>query len=240
MAVGTRNGSALRRWLGALVGSGVLLVVMALRSPAGPPPEPEPTPVGPGGDPGSRRRLPVLLGAGVVLLVLVVIAVWALSGGGGDEAPPTAAPREPAPGGRGPTTTTAPGTGGGETFEVFTTRNPFLPLRSPQGGPLPPGAAGPQPSPGGPAPLGVPPARPPAPGRTEPRRGPRVALLDVFAEGRRTVANVRVNDTVYKVAPGQSFASGFRVVSLSRAEGCGRFLFGGNSFRLCKDEEILK
>ncbi|MDP8992064.1 MAG: hypothetical protein M3N31_03280, partial [Actinomycetota bacterium] len=64
--------------------------------------------------------------------------------------------------------------------------------------------------------------------------------LDVFAERGRTMANVRVNDTVHKVAPGQAFAGNFKVVSLSQAERCGRFLFGDDSFRLCEGDQALK
>ena len=67
-----------------------------------------------------------------------------------------------------------------------------------------------------------------------------MAVLDVFAEGGRTMANVRVNDTVHKVAAGQTFAGNFKVVSLSLGDRCGRFLFGDDSFRLCKGEETLK
>jgi len=67
-----------------------------------------------------------------------------------------------------------------------------------------------------------------------------VALLDVFAERGRTVANVRVNDTVHKVAPGQVFATNFKAVSLSQGDRCGRFLFGDDAFPLCKGEEVTK
>ena len=54
------------------------------------------------------------------------------------------------------------------------------------------------------------------------------------------MANVRVNDTVHKVSAGQAFATNFKVVSLSQSDRCGRFLFGDESFRLCKGEEVLK
>lgn len=64
--------------------------------------------------------------------------------------------------------------------------------------------------------------------------------MDVFVEGGRTVAQVRVNDTVHKVSSGQVFASRFKVVSLSQADRCGRFVFGDDPFRLCKGEQTLK
>ncbi len=67
-----------------------------------------------------------------------------------------------------------------------------------------------------------------------------MALQDVFTEGGRAKANVRVNDTVHKVSAGQVFAGNFKVVSLSQSDRCGRFLFGDDSFRLCKGEEVLK
>ena len=74
---------------------------------------------------------------------------------------------------------------------------------------------------------------------TEPRRSQRVALLNVYQSGGRTVADVRVNDTVFtKLAPGATFASNFKVVSLQGQ--CGTFLFGDERFQLCKGEEVLK
>ncbi|MGH9153173.1 MAG: hypothetical protein ACRD03_12415, partial [Acidimicrobiales bacterium] len=75
---------------------------------------------------------------------------------------------------------------------------------------------------------------------TEPVRTTRVALLDVFTEGDRVVANVRVNDTVSKVGAGDPFANNFKVVSLDEATRCGRFLYGDDQFRMCRGEELLK
>jgi hypothetical protein len=190
----------------------------------------------------GQRRLLVILAGGLVLVVLVIAAL-ALLGGDDDETagPTTTAPSEVSPTSP-PTSVPALGPVSAETFEVFATKNPFLPLRTAGGAAAPAGGAGP---PTGGA------AAAPAPARTggattgpaggvEPRRGARVALLDVFAEGAATMANVRVNDTVHKVTAGQVFAGNFKVVSLSQAEGCGRFLFGDDSFRLCKGEETLK
>ncbi|HUQ40454.1 MAG TPA: hypothetical protein VM030_09895 [Acidimicrobiales bacterium] len=79
-----------------------------------------------------------------------------------------------------------------------------------------------------------------AEGNTEPRQGQRVALLDVFTEGGRVTANVRVNSTVHKVHSGETFAGNYRVLSLSAGEACGRFVFGDDQFRLCEGEETLK
>ncbi|MDQ3384881.1 MAG: hypothetical protein M3503_02540, partial [Actinomycetota bacterium] len=76
---------------------------------------------------------------------------------------------------------------------------------------------------------------------TEPRSGQRVALLEVFVdEAGVTVATVRVNDTVHEVAEGTAFATSYKVVTLSVADGCGQFLYGDDRFRLCEGEELLK
>jgi hypothetical protein len=64
-------------------------------------------------------------------------------------------------------------------------------------------------------------------------------LLDVYQADGATVADVRVNSTVYsKLAPGEEFAGSYKVVSLDGT--CGSFLFGDERFRLCKGEEVLK
>ena len=55
-----------------------------------------------------------------------------------------------------------------------------------------------------------------------------------------TVASVRVNDTVHEVAQGATFAGRYQAVTLSVADGCGQFLYGDSSFRLCEGEELLK
>ena len=190
----------------------------------------EPTAATPG-DP--RRRLLVLVASGVALLVLLLL-VLRLVAGGGEETPTATTVPVPRPPAGAVTTTTTPAPGPAETFEVFTTKNPFLPLRSPAGGAAPPAAGAP--APGGATGGGGTAARPGggAGGATEPSRGARVALQDVFTEGGRTRANVRVNDTVHKVSEGQVFAGNLKVVSLSQSDRCGRFLFGDDSFRLCK------
>ena len=194
----------------------------------------------------------------VAVLILVFLATRLLGGGDAPETPTSGTTTVP----RGGPPTTARGGGAGgpaptETFEVFSTKNPFLPLRGPAtgaGAGAPAGGAGAPATTGGtagPAPSGPGGARPgtgggaPSPGAPggqgqEPRRGERVALMDVFAERGRTVAQVRVNDTVHKVGAGDAFATRFKVVSLSQAERCGRFLFGDDAFRLCRGEAALK
>lgn len=202
-----------------------------------------------------RRRTALLAGGAAAALVLVLVLVLLLSGGGdGGSTSSTTQPSSRPSGAT--TTTTAPGSGSRETFEVFTTKNPFLPLRSTGGaatasGSSTPGSAAP--APGGTAggTSGGGSAGAPAGGTgsatgaggggtAEPRRGARVALQDVFMEGGKVKANVRVNDTVYKVVTGEVFATSFKVVSLSQSDRCGRFLLGDDPFRLCKGEQLLK
>ena len=75
----------------------------------------------------------------------------------------------------------------------------------------------------------------------EPVSSQRVSLLEVFVDGGgKTVASVRVNDTVHEVAEGATFATRYTAVTLSVADGCGQFLDGDGSFRLCEGEELLK
>ncbi len=142
------------------------------------------------------------------------------------------------------------------TFEVFSTKNPFTPLidltpvvaiapAAPgtlAGGVAPavgadgtvaPAIVTPEPETIGAAPSGGVAA--------EPVSSQRVALLEVFVNGdNATVASVRVNDTVHEVAEGATFATRYQAVTLSVADGCGQFLYGDNSFRLCEGEELLK
>ena len=51
---------------------------------------------------------------------------------------------------------------------------------------------------------------------------------------------MRVNTTVHKVGVGDEFATRYKVLSLDAAAECGRFLFGDDSFRLCRGEQALK
>lgn len=197
----------------------------------------------------------LLIGGGVAGLVLVLVLLALVSGDGGSgTSSSTTQPTTRGPGTT-TTTTTPSGSASAETFEVFTTKNPFLPLRSAGGGAAPSGSS----TPSGGAPGSTTPSTaattasggggtagaqsrngPAGGGSVEPRRGARVALQDVFVEGGRVRANVRVDDTVHKVSSGQVFAGNFKAISLSQSDRCGRFLFGDEPFRLCKGEEVLK
>lgn len=219
--------------------------------------------------PDPRRRVLIMVAVGAGLVLALVLGSKLLAGGGGGDSPTEAAvTRRAAPVRSESTTATTQAPAAVETFEVFTTKNPFIALRTaavpaaatasarpavatatPTATPVSTATAG---APAGPAPAPVPAApgaTAPAPAATaatggqatEPTRSAtRVALLDVFAEGNRTVANVKVNDTVSKVGAGDTFASNFKVVSLDPAARCGRFLYGDDQFRLCKGEEVLK
>lgn len=210
-------------------------------------------------DPNRRAIVILLVGLSAVALFLLVTQV--LGGGDDDEAvgPVTTTSR---PSGT-TTTTTTPGETPVESFEVFSTKNPFVPLRVTGGatgvtgttgstgtggtttgstssgtstggtstGSTGTGGTSSGTSTGGTSTGG---------GSTEPRRSQRVALLDVFAEQGNVVANVRVNDRVYKVSAGETFADSFRALSLSQTDDCGQFMFGDDQFRLCRGEELLK
>lgn len=219
----------------------------------------------------SNRRAMIMLavGGGALLLFFLVTKVLGGGGGGDDLSAPITVP----PGSGTPRTTVTTGVAPGapgeapapETFEVFSTKNPFTPLVGATGGGATTGGGT---STGGGTVVTTPPTgggttATTAPGggggaitggggttattapsstggsSTEPRSSQRVALLDVYDQDGRRVANVRVNDTVYEaVAPGEQFATSFQLVSLDGT--CGTFLFGDDRFRLCQGEEVLK
>lgn len=176
---------------------------------------------------GRRRRVnPILV---VILILLALVALWFLvispliSPGEPEPAPPSAvpgpSPEEP------PATPAAPPE---ETFEVFEAKDPFRPL-------VVVGAA-----PAGTTPAGTTETTTSAgaAGAPAPSGGQRVTLLDIFEEGGQTKAQVRVNGTVYKVAPGEVFADNFKLVSISGQ--CASFLHGDVRFTLCVGEEVIK
>lgn len=214
-----------------------------------------------------RNRMPVILGAGLAAVVLILV-LTRFVGGGGDDEETSETTRTTTSTVVGSTTTTVAGAAGAaapvETFEVFSSKNPFLPLRTvggataggtstggtTTGGTTTGGTStgtgtgtGTGTSTGGTTTSGgtsTGTSTSTSGGTTEPRRSDRVTLLDVFVESGKTVANVKVNDTVYKVAAGDTFATSYKVLSLSQADDCGRFTFGDDAFRLCRGEQALK
>jgi hypothetical protein len=199
-------------------------------------------------EPGRQRALVIGAAGVVVLLLLIFVVVPNLFGGGGGGTtaqPPLVRPSV--------TTTTRPAaapSAPSASFETFMGKNPFEPLVAPAGtgsttgggttatttagggttGGTTGGATATTVAGGGGVSGGA---------ATAPRRSQRVALLNVYTKNGKTVADVRVNDTVYTaLAPGQTFASNFQVVSLQGQ--CGSFLFGDESFQLCEGQEVLK
>ena len=211
---------------------------------ASPAPEPSTAP----GDP--NRRALIFLGAFLAVALVLFFVVRPLllgddSPGDKQALPPPVTTGAPATG----TTTTTAQSAPEETFEVFGTKNPFQP---PNGtgagagggttGTTAPGGGGATGGTGGGTATTIP-ATDGAGGAsgagTAPRASQRVALLDIYQLGGATVADVRVNSTVYtQLAPGEEFAGSYKVVSLEGT--CGSFLFGDERFRLCKGEEVLK
>jgi hypothetical protein len=198
---------------------------------------------------GGQQRLIVIAAAGAVVLLLFFLVVLPNlfgggggGGGGGTTAqPPLARPRT--------TTTTVPAPAAAPgNFDTFMGKNPFAPLLAPvgTGGTTSGGTTGTTVPGGGSVTGGGTTATTVAGGggasggaATAPRPSQRVALLNVYTKNGQTVADVRVNDTVYTaLAPGQTFASNFQVVSLQGK--CGTFLFGDERFQLCEGEEALK
>ena len=202
----------------------------------------------------DRKRLAIIGGVGVV--VVGALAVFALTsgGGGGGAASPTSSTRASASAATAPrrvpsastTTTTAVATMP-DSFQTFTERNPFQPsvnvgsdgTTSTTTGT---GAAGTTPSTtattaGSGAPsgntVGAGSVASPAAGA-----GTAVQLLSVSSAGGAPTASVQVGPTVYTVTPGQTFATSYKLVSLSGS--CGKFLFGDSPFSLCTGEQVLK
>lgn len=215
---------------------------------------------------GNRRVLVLGAIAAAILLGVVVLPGLLFSDSSSpstDEAFPTLDP--------GPTATTVAPTGPApaQTFELFSSTNPFHPLvEQPEVADDPAtGEAVDDPSTTEPFPtfqddpafddptfdddFVVPdPDAPEAeePGGTTsttagppPRQPDRVSLLEVFTDaGGQVVASVRVNDITHQVAEGDDFATSYRVVDLDISTRCAQLLFGDDRFGLCEGDEVLK
>jgi hypothetical protein len=187
----------------------------------------------------------------------VSAVIFAGPTGGGDFAAPlpAAATADPATE-AGETSASVPAPEGAEpprTFEVFSSKNPFVPLVDTTPAPVTPAVdtTGAAPTPAPVEGVGTPPVTlvpeatttTVAPARsTEPRSSQRIEVLDVFTnDAGRLVANVKINDTVHQeVGEGDTFAVNYQVVSLSQADRCGSFLYGDDAFKLCVGEQTLK
>jgi len=167
---------------------------------------------------GQRER--------VLAIVFVVVGVFAiafllLSGGGGEKFPPIVTPSITGAPSPSATATSPP-----ETGEAFEGKDPFQPLVI-----TAPAVSGtPTPTPTGSS-TGV-----NGGGTTNP--AVTVTLLDVRTIDGERKATVQVEDKEYTVGVGETFASNFRVVSLSSK--CGTFVFGDVRFSLCIGQEVNK
>lgn len=218
----------------------------------------EPITVGEGRQGGNRR---VLLLAGIAAAVLLAVVVLPGLLFGGDDAPvdDSFTPVDP-----GPAVTTVPEEAPpAETFEPFTSKNPFRPLVAVEtpaedpgedpGGDVPPETFPPseddptfvddefdEPVDDGDVDGADPSTTTTTVAGPPPRQPDRVSLLEVFTDqGGQVVASVRVNDTTHQVGEGDEFATSYRVLDLDISTRCGQFLFGDDRFRLCENEETF-
>jgi hypothetical protein len=200
----------------------------------------EPIPAQPASPP-APNRLPLILAIALATVLVLFVASKLLS----DDDSGGTATTTSAPGASrvARATTTTSTTELVESFEVFTTKNPFQPLQGAVGA-----TSGASTSTGGASSTGGTSGTSGTSGTagstgsaaTAPRTTQRITLLDVFTEAGRTAANVRVNDTVYKVTAGETFATSYKAVSISGSSACGQFLFGDEPFQLCEGQETLK
>jgi hypothetical protein len=115
-----------------------------------------------------------------------------------------------------------------ETGQAFEGKDPFQPLVVA----IAPGPSGsPTPQPSGSV-TGV------NPGGGGTTSATTVTLLDVRKVGGKLVATVEVDGKDYNVSVGQTFATNFRVISLSSS--CGTFVFGDERFSLCIGQQVNK
>jgi hypothetical protein len=62
-----------------------------------------------------------------------------------------------------------------------------------------------------------------------------VTLLDIFTRGGVRKAQVQVDSTVYTPSEGETFADGFKLVSISGT--CATFTHDGEGFVLCENPQ---
>ena len=199
---------------------------------------------GSGTDAAKRKVSPALL----VLLGIVAVGglVYLITTLGGGTSPQTAPPvptpsASPTATGGGSTPAASPSPAASpttvpETFEVFESKDPFRPLVVAAAPPATGDGAAP-----GPAPAPSPSPGAGAGGAPAPSGGTVIELLDIIdaAEAGGTAkAQVRIGSTVYTVAPGETFASTFKVLSISGT--CATMLNGDDKFTVCEGEQIVK
>lgn len=215
----------------------------------------------------SERRRQIILLVILGVLVAAFLGRMLLSGGGDDKTAPTSTPSATTlvPGATttsAATTTTEPqGTVPPDTFDIYSTRNPFEPAfqetpttvfgstttvfgattttvfgattTTVYGATTTTGAGGTTTTGAGGTTTSTQPSY-------NPPQGTAVALLDVYTVGTTPMASMTVGSTGYTVGVGDLFGPGssYRVVSLD--EPCGQFLYGDVPFRLCEGEQVIK
>lgn len=182
----------------------------------------------------------VIAGIGVLVIVAFLAMKVLGGGGGGDSTETTAAPAASGAPTASTTTTTTPEEPStpNQSFDVFTTKNPFQPLVTDSadvGGSTTGQTSPPVDNSGG----GVVPP-PIIPEEQAPAAGTPVSVLEVSNATGATVARVQVGSTVFTVVVGETFATSYRVVSLDPATGCGQFQYGDTPFELCVGQQTLK
>jgi len=193
--------------------------------------------------PNKRTMVVLCVILGLLAVVAVVRYAGMATGGGGDDggtsSEPAASATPPPSASPSTTTTTAPGQPTVPTgdFDTFVTRDPFEPVV--QVGPADGGSTSSEAvATGGAASAGTV-AEPGKGGAaatgTSASSGSSLTLVDVVAApDGSTQATVKVGSDQYTVSPGQTFATSYKVVSLSGT--CGQFLYGDSAFQLCEGQ----
>lgn len=134
-----------------------------------------------------------------------------------------------------------------ETFEVFESKDPFRPLvvagaaggtGTTAGGTTAGGTTSGGTTSGTSGSTSGSTAGTGAAGGAAPSGGQRIQLVDVFTDNGTTKAQVKVGSTVFTVAPGETFATNFKLLSISG--NCATLLHGDDKFTLCEGEEVFK
>jgi hypothetical protein len=180
----------------------------------------------------SARERNLLIILGVVVLAVGGFFLFTSLGGEEEQSAPTPVPSPPA-------VEATPGTGAGEppseapqVFRFFGGRDPFVPLIVAEAGA---GGAGTAPAQTDETPTdgGVQPVPDGAEGDQEDlggvAGGKSVTVIDVIDAD---TVQVEVDGDAFTVDEGEQFARNFEVASVSGA--CARFLFGDESFTVCK------
>lgn len=128
-----------------------------------------------------------------------------------------------------------------ETFQVFAPRDPFQPVAIAAGTGGSSTTSGPMGSPApssGTSSSGSEGTTSSSSDGSTSVTGHRVKLIDTFAQGGSQKARIQVDETVYTVAPGETFATNFKLLSIDGK--CVTAFYGDDQFSLCEGQEILK